>query len=112
MIKYLIPVLVLISTPALAIDPAYLGFWAPSPKACRADERTAFRITPKGISSYEEGCEINQASPDGAGWLVRLSCASEGYDSTVTLRWQLMPNGRLRETMKGRTSEYIRCKDN
>jgi hypothetical protein len=31
LIKSGIPFLVLISTPALAIDPAYLGVWAPSP---------------------------------------------------------------------------------
>jgi hypothetical protein len=99
-------------TPPPAIDPAYLGFRAPSPAACRTDDRTAFRITPKGISSYEEQCEIKQASSDGAEWLVCLSCASEGYDSTIILRWRLMPNGRLRETQKGWTSEYIRCKYN
>jgi hypothetical protein len=31
MIKRLVPVLALISTPALALDPAYIGVWAPEP---------------------------------------------------------------------------------
>jgi hypothetical protein len=112
MIKSLIPILVLISTPALAIDPAYLGFWAPSPGACRADDRTAFRITPRGISGWEFECKMKQASSDGAGWLVHLSCGAEGNDYTLTLRWHLAPNGHLRETQKGKSQEYVRCKDN
>src|SRR5690349_2103060 len=74
-------VLVLISTPALAIDPAYLGVWAPSPQSCRAGDRTAFRFTPKGISGIELECETKQASSDGSSWLVRLWCGSEGTDS-------------------------------
>jgi hypothetical protein len=113
MIKSLIPILVLISTPALAIDPAYLGLWSLSLDECSADDRTAFRITPKGISGKELECEIKQQSSDGGGWRVRLWCGSEGYDSTLTLRWRLMPNGRLHEDQKGGKSyDYVRCKDN
>jgi hypothetical protein len=41
------------------------------------------------------GCDIKQASSDGAGWVVHLACAVEGTDSTKTWRWQLTPNGRL-----------------
>jgi hypothetical protein len=112
MIKSLVPILVLISTPALAIDPAYLGLWAPSPEACRPDDRTAFRITPKGISGRELECETKQASSDSSGWLVRLRCGSEGTDSTITLRWRLMPNGHLHEDQKGGKSyDYVRCNE-
>jgi hypothetical protein len=112
MIKSLIPILVMISTPAMAIDAAYLGVWAPSPEACNADDRTAFRITPKGISGRELECETKQASADGAGWRVRLWCGSEGYDSTITLRWRLAPDGHLHETQKGGKSyDYVRCRD-
>jgi len=50
MLKTLTAILFLISTPALALDPAYLGVRAPNAASCRADDRTAFRITPKGIS--------------------------------------------------------------
>jgi hypothetical protein len=114
MIKHLVPILVLIliSTPALAIDPAYLGLWAPSPEACKPDDRTAFRITPKGISGRELECETKQASSDSSGWLVRLWCGSEGTDSTITLRWRLIPNGHLHEDQKGGKSyDYVRCKE-
>jgi hypothetical protein len=99
-----------ISTPA-AIDPAYVGVWAPYPGACRADDRTAFRLRPKGISGREFECQLEQASSDRAGWLVRLSCAAEGNEYTLNLRWQLTPNGRLRETQKGQSTEYVRCRD-
>jgi hypothetical protein len=110
-LKNLIPILVLISTPALAIDPDYVGAWAPSPEACKDGGRTAFRITPKGTYGREWSCEIKQATSDGAGWLVHLSCAVEGTESTPTWRWYLAPNGRLREAQKDRLSEYVRCKD-
>jgi hypothetical protein len=111
LIKNLIPILVSISTPALAIDPAYVGVWAPSPEACKDAGSTAFRITPNGIYGREWQCKIQQASSDGAAWLVRLSCAAEGNEYGLNLRWQLAPNGRLRETQKGQLSEYGRCKD-
>jgi hypothetical protein len=110
--KLLVPMLVMISTPALAIDPAYLGVWAPILEACNPDDRTAFRITLKGISGRELECETKQESSDGAGWRVRLWCGSEGADSTITLRWHLAPDGRLREDQEGGKSyEYVRCKD-
>ena len=113
LIKSVIPILVLVPTPALAIDPAYLGLWAPSPEAGKTDARTAFRITPKGISGVELECETKQASSDGSSWLVRLWCGSEGTDSTITVRWRLMPNGHLHEDQKGGKSyDYIRCKAN
>jgi hypothetical protein len=113
MIKILISILVLISTPAQALDPAYLGLWSPSLYACSADDRTAFRITPKGISGKELECTIKQQSSDAGGWLVRLWCGSEGSDSTLTLRWRLMPNGQLHEDqIGGKSYDYVRCKGN
>jgi hypothetical protein len=110
-VKGLIPILALISTPALAIDSGYVGVWAPNPGACRADDRTVFRITPKEMHGPEWSCAIRQASSESGGWLVRLSCASEGNDYPLTLRWSLGPDGRLHETRKGQSSEYVRCKD-
>ena len=84
MIRYVIAVVVSISTPALAIDPAYFGVWAPSPAECRPDDRAGFRITPKGINGREWGCEIKQQSSDGGGWLVHLACATEGTEHALT----------------------------
>jgi hypothetical protein len=49
MMKHLIPILMLTSTPALAIDPAFVGVWAPGSKGCKAQDSAAFRITQKGI---------------------------------------------------------------
>ena len=95
-------------SPALAIDPAYLGFWAEDATACTPYE--AFRITPEGFSAREENCRTTEAHKEGKGWVVRLRCAAEGLDSTITLRWQLGRDGRLRETQDGRTSTYVRCK--
>jgi hypothetical protein len=97
--------------PTQAIDPSYLGVWAPDPGACRADDRTVFRITPKELHGPEWSCAIKQASSEGGGWLVRLSCASEGNEYSLTLRWRLGPGGRLHESQKGKSSAYVRCKD-
>lgn len=110
MIKTLVPMLLAMSTPALAIDPAYLGVWAPSAQECTGDDRTAFRITPQGMSGREIECETKAESSDSDGWLVRLWCGQEGVDLTLTLRWRLEPDGRLREVQEdGKRYEYIRC---
>lgn len=111
MTKFLILLLVAFATPAWAIDPAYLGVWAPSLEECKDGGRAAFRITQKAAYGREWRCEIKQASSDGAGWRVRLSCAVEGTESTKTWRWSLAPNGRLYETQEGQSSDYVRCKD-
>ena len=94
-------------SPALAIDPAYLGYWAEDAKACTLYD--AFRITPEGFSASEEFCRTKEAHKEGEGWVVRLRCAAEGLDSTITLRWQVGQDGRLRETQNGRTATYVRC---
>jgi hypothetical protein len=95
------------SSPALAIDAAYLGYWAPDAESCTPHD--AVRITPKGFSGREEACQTKEAHREGGGWLLRLRCASEGKDSTITLRWQLGPDGRLLETQTGQTTAYVRC---
>jgi hypothetical protein len=77
-----------VSTPtsAQAANPGYLGVWAPSADACRDGGRTAFRITPTAAYGREWRCEIKQASSDTTGWLVRVACAAEGFESTAAWR--------------------------
>ena len=94
-------------SPALAIDPAYLGFWAEDATACTPYE--AFRITPEGFSAREENCRTTEAHKEGKGWVLRLRCALEGSDSNVTVHWELGRDGRLRETQNGQTTTYVRC---
>jgi hypothetical protein len=94
-------------SPALAIDPAYLGYWAGDAAACTLYD--AFRITPEGFSSSEELCRTQEAHKEDEDWVVRLRCASEGSDSNVTVRWRLSQDGRLREIQDGRTTTYVRC---
>ncbi len=111
MIKTLVPILILISTPALAIDQAYVGVWAPSAEACTADDRSPFRVTSNGIDGREWGCNVKRAARDRVGWLLHLSCAAEGNEYVLNLRWHLSPDGHLHETNKGKLYEYVRCKD-
>jgi hypothetical protein len=109
MIKSLIPIVVLISTPALAIDRTYLGAWTPEPGKCDFSGTGPFRITTKGIEGHEFDCTTKRATPDGGGWLVHLSCAGEGDTYNLTLRWKILPDGHLRETAKRKVVEYMRC---
>jgi hypothetical protein len=94
-------------SPAFAIDPAYLGYWAENATACTPHD--AFRITPEGFSAREANCRTKEAHKEGKGWVLRLQCASEGSDSNVTLHWWLEQDGRLRETQNGQTTTYVRC---
>jgi hypothetical protein len=97
-IRMLLALLLLpaLAAPALAIDRAYLGYWAANATACTPHD--AFRITPEGFSAREESCQTKEAHRDFKGWTLRLRCASEGADSNVTLHWQLGQDGRLQET--------------
>jgi hypothetical protein len=116
MLKILTPILPLISTSAFALDPAYVGHWADGTEACRVAKEypetfPGFRITPTGMTTYNTRCSFTQQTRDGDGWKVRLSCVLvEGGKSTDNLRWQIMPDGRLRETQQNRkTIDYVRC---
>ena len=111
MLKILTPILLLIPTSAFALDPSYLGYWAVNAEVCRPDELAGFRITPTGMTADKTRCSFIQQTRDGDGWKVRLSCVLvEGGKSTDNLRWQIMPDGRLRETQQNRkTNDYVRC---
>jgi hypothetical protein len=109
MLKILTPILLLISTSAFALDAAYLGYWAVNTAVCRPDELAGFRITPTGMTADKTRCSFTQQTRDGDGWKVRLSCVIEGGKSTVNLRWQIRPDGHLRETEDGQTTDYVRC---
>jgi hypothetical protein len=97
----------LMATAAKAIDGAYVGIWTRSGGKCEFDE--AFRITREGIAGHEYVCTTTRSSRDKNGWSVRLSCSGEGNQYTLDLRWRLLKNGRLRETINGKTGEYVRC---
>jgi hypothetical protein len=55
-----LPVLA-IRSPASAIDPAYLGYWAEDATACTPHD--AFRITPEGFSAREENVRCGKLTP-------------------------------------------------
>jgi hypothetical protein len=38
-----------------------------------------------------------------------LACSAEGTSYSLQLRWRLLKNGNLRETIDGKTAEYARC---
>jgi hypothetical protein len=110
MLMKLAPILVLISAPAFAVDGAYIGAWTPEPGKCDFSGSGPFRLTAKGIEGHEFRCTTKRTTSDSAGLLVYLSCAGEGDTYNLTLRWEITPNGHLRETTKEKVVEYVRCK--
>lgn len=110
MLRNLALILVVISTPAFAIDAAYIGAWTPEPGKCDFSGFGPFRITAKGIEGHEESCTMKHAKSDKDGLLVQLSCAAEGETFKRALRWKIMPDGHLRETTKEKVVDYVRCK--
>jgi hypothetical protein len=78
--------LILTTTPVLAAEP-YIGVWASSAKACKADphktEDAAIRITRTEVLSGEWRCEIKRRTVTGKDWSLKAACAGEGEISTV-----------------------------
>jgi hypothetical protein len=110
MLRKLVPLLVVISTPAFAIDRAYIGAWAEDPRKCNFSGSGPFRITEKGMEGHEFVCTTKRATSESAGLRVDLSCAQEDNTYNITLRWKITPNGHLRETTNEKVVEYVRCK--
>jgi hypothetical protein len=96
-------------TPTFAFDSSYIGAWTPEPGKCDFGGAWPFRITAKGLEGHELSCRTKRARRDGGGWSVQLTCAGEGETSTLKLHWQILPDGRLRETSKGKVANFVRC---
>jgi hypothetical protein len=73
MLRKFAPILVLISTPAFAVDRAYLGAWAPDYGKCNFSGAGPFRITAKGIEGHEFTCTTQRTTSDSAGLLIFLA---------------------------------------
>jgi hypothetical protein len=99
MYKYFISLSLLMSTPVLATEPAYIGVWASDSEGCKYP-REVLQITKKEITGNEWMCRIKNISSDGAGWLASLACAGEGSEYTLTSHWEIATNGHFRETLK------------
>jgi hypothetical protein len=113
MLKTLATVLLLISTPAFALDREYLGHWievssAPLREVCI--DLAGFHITPQGTRTDREQCKVISETRDGTGWKMRFSCVYvEGGKGTKNLRWQMLPDGHLREIENNQTTDFVRC---
>jgi hypothetical protein len=120
MYKYFISLSLLMSTPVLAAELAYIGVWASDAEECKYPSEV-LQITKREMRGKEWMCRIKNISSDGAGWLARLACAGEGSEYTLTSHWEIASNGHFRDTLKtcsppavcsgqaGRSTEYVRC---
>jgi hypothetical protein len=82
----LILLLTLTTTPALAAEP-YIGVWASSPAACKADphktDDAAIRISSKTVETGEASCQIKSRTVKGSAWSLKTACIEEGETSVV-----------------------------
>ncbi|MBE7158922.1 MAG: hypothetical protein INR62_10915 [Rhodospirillales bacterium] len=99
----------LASTPAWAIDKAYLGVWTAKAGECDFSGAGPFRITARGLEEHETSCRTKRARQDSTGWSVQMSCANEGSVDKISLHWQLLSNGHLKEVSKDGNKDYVRC---
>ncbi|GJD53714.1 hypothetical protein OPKNFCMD_6492 [Methylobacterium crusticola] len=114
MLTRLVPILVLVASPALARSAPYVGVWAQKPADCGVaigdGSGSPMEITKTTVSGWEYRCDIRRVSATRAGWTMRLACASEGTESTETMRFQLVDGGHLHETGSWGTHDYVRCR--
>jgi hypothetical protein len=112
MLKRLIPILLVVASPAFAESAAYVGVWAQKSEDCKEEvgngSASPIKITPKKIYGWEYECDIKRVSTSRSGWTLRLSCASEGTESPETVRFKISPGG-LHGIWSWGTRDYVRC---
>lgn len=114
MIRIFAPILFLLPSQAFAENAPYVGLWAEQAAYCNravgdgSDSPT--KITHSTIEGWEFLCDIKTISKENAGWILRLSCASEGTESPETMHFRIMPNGQLYESGSYGKHYYVRCK--
>jgi hypothetical protein len=94
------------ASPAFAIDGKILGSWSASPKC--EDDMTV-HIKRNEYSGVEFACRILKTKRDKGGWRATLRCTGEGEEYSQSVHWRMLKNGRLRQSIDGRTIEMRRC---
>ncbi len=103
-----------LSLPAEAANPAYVGKWATSAKACKLPSDTLDApvvMSRLAYNQFETHCDFNTLKKSGVAWKAKVVCLVEGSkekDSmTITagatkmsIKWGVFPTA-LR---------YVRCK--
>lgn len=109
----MIAALALMTTPVLAADPGFVGTWASSSKACKANPNVtgnaAFVIDRAAMYGNEWQCEIKNTVLTGeGGWRVGLACASEGDEYKRRVVWRLVGE-KLHQVEGGKIATFTRC---
>jgi len=102
-------ILLLIATPAAALDQGFLGTWAPDPASCARDGTAWFRISSGHMGGREFSCDLTHATSTDGATRVQYSCAGEGDSYSLDLGWRLAANGHLLEQAEGALKEYVPC---
>lgn len=106
-LSILLSMLCIAVSPALAVDSKIFGSWSASPKC--EDDMTV-HIKRNEYSGVEFVCSFARTRPERGGWRVTLDCTGEGENYTLDVRWRMLKNGRLQQSIAGRrTIEMRRC---
>lgn len=103
-----------LSLPAAAANPAYVGKWATSAKACKLPSDTLDApvvMSRLAYNQFETHCDFKTLKKSGAAWKAKVVCLVEGAKEkdtmTITasatkmsIRWGLFPT----------PLRYVRCK--
>lgn len=92
---------------SVALDEGYLGTWSRNGGVCGTD--SWMHIGENGLAGHEFACSTKRSKWDGKSWRVTFACSAEGSDYTLQVRWRLLKDGRLRETIDGTVRDYKRC---
>lgn len=92
---------------AFAVDDKILGSWSASP---RCEDDMTVHIKRNEYSGVEFVCSILKTKRDKGGWRATLRCTGEGEEYSQNIHWRMLENGRLRQSIAGRsTVEMRRC---
>lgn len=107
-------VAVLMSLPAAAANPVYVGKWAASAKACKLPSDTLDApvvMSRMAYNQFETHCDFKTLKKSGAAWRAKVVCLVEGAKEKDTMT---ITASATRMSIKwgvfATALRYVRCK--
>jgi hypothetical protein len=102
----------LVSAPAYAADPAYVGTWASDLGQCKVEQdrqEAPLVIAKDRYDQHETHCTFKSVEGEDQDWKVKADCTVEGsaepYDFTLTVS-----GDTLTVTDEAGSNDLLRCK--
>lgn len=97
----------LLASAAPAMDKAYLGTWSQDGSDCNTGK--SIHIATTGFGGRDFACAPHRVTREKGGWRGRYACNDGRKRYKLDVRWRLLKDGRLRETIAGKVRDYARC---